>query len=154
MKQVKVAITDETKAYLDEQARAHDRNFSEEVRARVEQSQVDDIFDATTKELARDIMQIARMTTLKLESGKYARPAINWQNDARLFEALKVSVECWLTGLTNQLDLKSHTSTENVDPVTLGRANAAAYAHLKPMLIKHRPMGRENIMLGDKGDKP
>jgi hypothetical protein len=153
MKQVKVAITDETKAYLDEQARAHDRNFSEEVRARVEQSQVDDIFDAATKELARDIMQIARMTTLRLESGKHARPAINWQNDSRLFESLKFAVESWLAGLAEGLDLKSHTSV-NLDPATFGRANAAAYAHLKPMLIKHRPMGRENIMLGDKGDKP
>jgi hypothetical protein len=152
MKQVKVAITDETKAFLDERARAHDRNFSEEVRARLEQSQVDDIFDAATKELARDIMQIARMTTLRLETGKYASPAINWQNDARLFEGLKVSVESWLTGLAERLDLKSHTSTENVDPVTFGKAKADAYAHLKPMLIKHRPMGRENIMLGDKGD--
>jgi hypothetical protein len=154
MKQVKVAITDETKAYLDEQARAHDRNFSEEVRARLEQSQVDDMFDAATKELARDIMQIAWLTTLRRESGRYARPAVDWQHDTRLFEALKVGVESWLTGLADRLDLKSHTSTENVDPVTLGKSNAAAYAHLKPMLIKHRPMGRENIMLGDKGDKP
>jgi hypothetical protein len=140
MKQIKVAITDETKAYLDDEARKNGRNFSEEVRVRMEQSQVDDIFDAATKELGRDIMQIARMTTAALETGKFARPAINWQNDSRLFEALKVAVESWLTGLEGKLDLKSLTD-ETLHPVTFGRATAEGYAHLKPMLIKHTPGG-------------
>jgi predicted phage gp36 major capsid-like protein len=140
MKQIKVAITDETKAYLDEQAQKNGRNLSEEVRVRMEQSQVDDIFDAATKELGHDIMHLARMMTQRLETGKWARPAINWQNDSRLFEALKVGVESWLTRLAAQLDLKSLTN-EALDPVTFGRATADAYAHLKPMLIKHTPGG-------------
>jgi hypothetical protein len=77
------------------------------------------------KELGRDVMQIARMTTPRLETGKFARPPVDWQNNRRLFQALKIAIDRWLTGLEEQLDLKSLTD-EALDPATFGRAVADA----------------------------
>jgi predicted phage gp36 major capsid-like protein len=139
MKQIKVAITDETKAYLDEQARKNRRNLSEEVRVRMEQSQVDDRFDAATKELAKDIMWLAHMVT---EGSKWALPeGATWATDERLFQALKVSVDAWMTDLAGRLNLQRLSESAQLDPVTLGKSNARGYAEIKPMLIKHTPGG-------------
>jgi hypothetical protein len=135
MKQIKVAITDETKAYLDEQARKNRRNLSEEVRVRMEQSQVDDRFDAATKEFGRDMMWLAH-------GAKWAPlpDGVTWATDEVLFQALKVSVDGWMTGLASRLNLQP-LSKGQFDPVTLGKSNARGYAEIKPMLIKHTPGG-------------
>jgi hypothetical protein len=139
MKQIKVAITDETKAYLDEQAQKNGRNLSEEVRVRMEQSQVDDRFDAVTKELAKDIMWLAHLVT---EGFKRSLPeGATWATDERLFEVLKVAIDTWMTDLADRLDLQSLSEGARLDAVTLGKSNARSYAHLKPMLIKHTPGG-------------
>jgi hypothetical protein len=135
MKQIKVALTDETKAYLDEQARKNRRNLSEEVRVRMEQSQVDDRFDAATKEFGRDMMWL-------VHGAKWAPlpDGVTWATDEALFQALKVSVDEWMTGLAGRLNLQP-LSKGQFDPVTLGKSNARGYADIKPMLIKHTPGG-------------
>src|SRR5258708_40157061 len=61
MKQVNVALPDEIRGYLEEIAAKNGRKLSEEVRARLDQSVVDDRFDATTKELGRDVMWLAEL---------------------------------------------------------------------------------------------
>jgi hypothetical protein len=135
MKQIKVALADETKAYLDEQARKNRRNLSEEVRVRMEQSQVDDRFDAATKEFGRDMMWLVHGAKWEpLPDG------VTWATDEGLFQALKVSVDEWMTGLAGRLNLQP-LSKGQFDPVTLGKSNARGYADIKPMLIKHTPGG-------------
>jgi hypothetical protein len=135
MKQIKVALTDETKAYLDEQAQKNRRNLSEEVRVRMEQSQVDDRFDAAAKEFGRDMMWLAH-------GAKWAPlpDGVTWATDEGLFQALKVSVDEWMTVLAARLNLQP-LSKGQFDPVTLGKSNARGYAEIKPMLIKHTPGG-------------
>jgi hypothetical protein len=135
MKQIKVALTDETKAYLDEQAQKNRRNLSEEVRVRMEQSQVDDRFDAATKEFGRDMMWL-------VHGAKWASlpDGATWATDEGLFQALKVSVDEWMTDLAGRLNLQP-LSKGQFDPVTLGKSNARGYADIKPMLIKHTPGG-------------
>jgi hypothetical protein len=135
MKQIKVALTDETKAYLDEQAQKNRRNLSEEVRVRIEQSQVDDRFDAATKEFGRDMMWLAHMAKWPLPGGA------TWATQERLFQALKVSVDEWMTNLAGHLSLQPLPEGVQLDPVTLGKSNARSYAEIKPMLIKHTPGG-------------
>jgi hypothetical protein len=135
MKQIKVALTDETKAYLDEQAQKNRRNLSEEVRVRMEQSQVDDRFDAATKEFGRDMMWL--MHGAKWEP---LADGVTWATDEGLFQALKASVDEWMTGLAGRLNLQP-LSKGQFDPVTLGKSNARGYADIKPMLIKHTPGG-------------
>jgi hypothetical protein len=135
MKQIKVALTDETKAYLDEQAQKNRRNLSEEVRVRMEQSQVDDRFDAATKEFGRDMMWL-------VHGAKWAPlpDGVTWTTDEGLFQALKVSIDEWMTDLAGRLNLQP-LSKGQFDPVTLGKSNAHGYAEIKPLLIKHTPGG-------------
>jgi predicted phage gp36 major capsid-like protein len=139
MKQVNVALPDEIRGYLEEIAAKNGRKLSEEVRARLDQSVVDDRFDAVTKELAKDIMWLAHMVT---EGSKWALPdGATWATDERLFQALKVSVDAWMTDLAGRLNLQRLSEGAQLDPVTLGKSNARGYAEIKPMLIKHRPGG-------------
>jgi predicted phage gp36 major capsid-like protein len=139
MKQVNVALPDEIRGYLEEISAKNGRKLSEEVRARLDQSVVDDRFDATTKELGRDIMWLAHMV---VEGSKWALPeGTTWATDKRLFEALKVAMDAWMTDLAGRLDLQSLSEGAQIDPVTLGKSNARGYAEIKPMLIKHRPGG-------------
>jgi hypothetical protein len=138
MKQIKVAITDETKAYLDEQAQKNGRNLSEEVRVRLDQSEVDDRFDAATKEFGRDMMWLA-----KLLEGNTADDTFT--TDRRRLEALKKAVGYWLDDRGSRLTLES---TSKIDPESWGKAIAHAYAQLKPLLIMHRP-GGDNLPTTD-----
>lgn len=136
MKQIKVGLPDTTRDYLEERARLNGRNLSEEVRARVDQSVVDDRFDATTQELGRDIMRLAQMSAegIKWDAGG------SWLEDLKHLQALKVAIDAWLDNVAATLNLKPNDQSK-FDPVTLGKSTASAYAHLKPMLIKHRPGG-------------
>jgi hypothetical protein len=139
MRQVNVALPDEIRGYLEDISTKNGRKLSEEVRARLDQSVVDDRFDATTKELGRDIMWLAHLVT---EGSKWALPeGTTWVTDKRLFEALKVAIDTWMTDLAGHLDLQSPSEGAQLDPMTLGKSNARGYADLKPMLIKHRPGG-------------
>jgi hypothetical protein len=139
MKQIKVALTDETKAYLDEEAQKNRRNLSEEVRVRIEQSQVDDRFDSATKEFGRDMMWLAHLIT---EGSKWALPeGATWATDELLFKTLKVSVDERMTELAGRLNLRPLSDGAQLDPVTLGKSIARGYADIKPMLIKHTPGG-------------
>lgn len=139
MKQIKVAIADETKAYLDDEARRNGRNLSEEVRVRIERSQLEDRFDAPTRELARDLMWLAHMIS---EGSKWALPeGATWSRDRRLFQAYRVAVDVWLSDLARRLDLQPMSEQVQLDPVTLGKSTAHGYAEIKPMLIKNRPGG-------------
>jgi hypothetical protein len=136
MKQLKVGLPDSSREYLEDFARLNGRSVSEEARARIDQSIVDDRFDVNTKELGRDIMQLARMIT---EGSKWALPKeTTWATDKRLFEALKVSIDAWMSALASRLDLSEGAQ---LDPITLGQSNAHAYAEIKPLLLKHRPGG-------------
>jgi hypothetical protein len=138
MKQIKVAITDETKVYLDEQAHKNRRNLSEEVRVRMEQSQVDDRFDAATKEFGRDMMWLAHQAKWALPD---AATWATWATHERLLEALKVAIDVWMTDLAGRPDLQPLPEGVQLDPVTLGKSIARGYAEIKPMLIKHTPGG-------------
>jgi hypothetical protein len=142
MKQIKVGLPDTTREYLEERARANERNLSEEVRARVDQSVVDDRFDKAAQELGRDIMRLAQMSAegIKWDAGG------SWQDDLKHLQALKVAIDAWLDTVALAMDLKPNERSK-FDPVTLGKSIASSYAHLKPMLIKHRP-GGDNM--GDK----
>lgn len=137
MKQIKVAITDETKAYLDEQARKNGRNLSEEVRVRMEQSQVDDRFDALTKELGRDTMWLAHNVAQGAQ-------ATSWMSNRHLIERVKISLDTWMSDLALRLGQPELSEEEKRDAQRLGEFNARSYAEIKPMLIKHRP-GGDNV---------
>ena len=117
MKQIKVAITDETKAYLDDEARRNGRNLSEEVRVRIEQSQVDDRFDALTKELGRDVMWLAHQVARGAQAAS------------------------WMSDLARQRNFPQITESARQEVEKLVAANARGYAEIKPLLIKHRPGG-------------
>jgi hypothetical protein len=140
MKQVNVALPDETRGYLEEIAAKNGRKLSEEVRARLDQSVVDDRFDAVTKEFAKDIMWLAHLVT---EGSKRSLPeGATWATDERIFQALKVSVETWMTDLAGCLNLQPLSEGAiSWDPVTLGKSTARSYAEIKPRLIKHTPGG-------------
>jgi hypothetical protein len=139
MKQVNVALRDEIRGYLDEMSTKNARKLSEEIRARLDQSVVDDRFDAATKEFGRDMMWLARSIT---EGSKWALPeGATWATDELLFQALKVSVDAWMTDLEGRLNLQPLSEGAQLDPVTLGKSTARGYADIKPMLIKHRPGG-------------
>jgi hypothetical protein len=135
MKQVNVALPDETRGYLEETAAKNGRKLSEEVRARLDQSVVDDRFDAATKEFGRDMMWL-------VHGAKWAPlpDGVTWTTDEGLFQALKASVDEWMADLAGRLNLQP-LSKGQFDPVTLGKSNARGYAAIKPMLIKHRPGG-------------
>jgi hypothetical protein len=136
MKQIKVGLPDSTRDYLDERARSNERSLSEEVRARVDQSVVDDRFDKAAQELGRDVMRLAQMSAegIKWDAGG------SWQEDLKHLQALKVAIDAWLDNVALTLNLKPNDRSK-FDPVTLGKSIASAYAHLKPMLIKHTPGG-------------
>src|SRR5258708_37741824 len=105
MKQVNVALPDEIRGYLEEIAAKNGRKLSEEVRARLDQSVVDDRFDATTKELGRDIMWLAHMVG---EGSKWPLPeGTTWATRKQLFEALKAAMDAWMTDLPGRLDLQT-----------------------------------------------
>jgi hypothetical protein len=127
MKQIKVAISDETKAYLDEVARNNGRNLSKEVRVRLDQSIVDSKFDAATNDFARDVMWLARLVSTD---------AASWSTDKNRFEAFRIAIDAWLTDLAGRLELQRQT---NVDPESLGKAIAHAYGQMG--LLKHKPGG-------------
>jgi predicted phage gp36 major capsid-like protein len=136
MKQVNVALRDEIRGYLEEVSAKNGRKLSEEVRVRIEQSQVDDRFDAATKEFGRDMMWLAHLA-------KWAAlpDGATWATNEGLFQALKVSVDEWMTDLAGRLNLQPLSEGAQLDPVTLGKSNARGYAEIKPMLIKHTPGG-------------
>jgi hypothetical protein len=139
MQQIKVALPDEIRGYLEDISEKNGRNLSEEVRARLDRSVLDDRFDPPTKELGRDLMWIAHMVT---EGSKWALPeGATWSHDQRLFQALRVAVDAWLSDLAGHLNLQPLSEEAQLDPVLLGKSTAAGYAHLKPMLIKNRPGG-------------
>jgi hypothetical protein len=136
MKQIKVGLPDTTRDYLEEQAEANGRSLSEEARARLDQSVVDDRYDKHTRELGRDVMRLAQMNA---QSTKWDEFGSSWWEDLKHLEALKVAVDAWLEIVAHELQLKP--SGSKFDPVTLGKSTASAFAHLKPFLIKHRPGG-------------
>jgi Arc-like DNA binding domain len=136
MKQIKVGLPDTTREYLEERARSNERSLSEEVRARIDQSVVDDRFDKAAQELGRDVMRLAQMSAegIKWDTGG------SWQEDLKHLQALKVAIDAWLDHVALTLNLKPNDRSK-FDPVTLGKSIASSYVHLKPMLIKHRPGG-------------
>jgi hypothetical protein len=136
MKQIKVAISDETKAYLDEVARNNGRNLSKEVRVRLDQSIVDSKFDAPTNDFARDVMWLARLVSTDEAS---------WSTDQNRFEAFRIAIDAWLTDMAGRLELQKQTK---VDPESLGKAIAHAYGQMG--LLKHKP-GGDNM--GDDDDE-
>jgi len=142
MKQVNVALRDETRGYLDEMSAKNGRTLSEEIRVRLDRSIIEDRFDAQTKEFGRDLMWVAYLVA---EGSKWALPeGADWHSDQCLFKALRVAVDAWLADLAGGLNLRPLSDEAQLNPVTLGKATANQYAHLKPMLIKNRP-GGDNI---------
>lgn len=137
MKQIKVGLPDNTRGYLEERAQTNGRSLSEEVRARVDQSLVDDRYDKETQELGRDIMRLAQMNA---GSTQWNAPGGSWRNDIKHFTALRVAVDAWFDNLARNLNLKDDPRSK-FDPDTLGKSTAHAYADMKPMLIKRRPGG-------------
>lgn len=142
MQQITVALPDGTRTYLDEIAAKNGRKLSEEVRARLDQSVVDDRFDAPTKELGRDLMTIAGL----LRSGRHfidgiEVPEARWDLDEELFASLEVAVEKWLKHVRARLKLRAASAGYEQRAVSRGEAVAQSYINLKPMLIKHRPGG-------------
>jgi hypothetical protein len=137
MKQIKVGLPDATRDYLEERAQSNGRSLSEEVRARIDQSVIDDRYDKYTQELGRDIMRLAHMNA---ESTKWDESGSSWSKDLKQLEALRVAVDAWLAIVASELNLKPSEGSK-FDPTTLGKSTASAYAHLKPMLIKHRRGG-------------
>ncbi|MET4240726.1 hypothetical protein ABIB07_003953 [Bradyrhizobium sp. RT10b] len=136
MKQVNVALPDTTRTYLEEIAAKNGRKLSEEVRARLDQSVVDDRFDAATQELGRDVMWLARLASRNSNA-----PAAEWKRDRVLFDAFRRAVDDWLGLLSTEFEFQHLSEATDLDAVTLGRSITNAYADMKPMLIKHRPGG-------------
>lgn len=136
MKQVNVALPDVTRGYLEEIAAKNGRKLSEEVRARLDQSVVDDRFDAATQELGRDVMWLAR-----LASKNSLASTSEWKRDPVLFKAFRQAVDRWFGQLAANLEFHQLSDANDLDPATLGKSIANAYADIKPMLIKHRPGG-------------
>ena len=133
MQQIKVALRDQIRGYLDEVAAKNGRNLSEEVRARLDQSVVDDKFDATTKELGRDVMWLAH----NVAQGAQA----SWMSDRQLIEHVRDSLDVWMSDLARRLGLPELSEEAKREARRLGEFNARSYAEIKPLLIKHRPGG-------------
>jgi TraY domain-containing protein len=129
MSQMKVAVSDQTKAYLEEQAQKNGRNLSKEVRVRLDQSAVDGMFDAATNDFARDVMWLAKMVSTD---------GATWCTDEKRFQALRVAIDKRLTFLADRLDLKP-LSKIAIDPESFGTAIAQAYEQMG--LLKHKPGG-------------
>ena len=143
MKQIKVAIREETKAHLENEGRKLGRNLSKEVRVRLDQTIVDDRFDDVTKELARDAMWLAYNVAQGAQ-------AASWMSDRQLIERVRASLDVWMADLSRRADGPELSDVEMQEARRLGEFNARSYAEIKPMLIKHRP-GGDNM--GDDDDE-
>ena len=143
MKQIKVAIREETKAHLENEGRKLGRNLSKEVRVRLDQTIVDDKFDDVTKELARDAMWLAYNVAQGAQ-------AASWMSDRQLIERVRASLDVWMADLSRRADGPELSDVEMQEARRLGEFNARSYAEIKPMLIKHRP-GGDNM--GDDDDE-
>jgi hypothetical protein len=137
MKQIKVAIREETKAHLEDEGRKLGRNLSKEVRVRLDQTIVDDRFDNATKELARDAMWLAYNVARGAQ-------AASWTGDRQLIERVRASLDVWMADLSSRVAGPELSEVELQEARRLGTFNARSYAEIKPMLIKHRP-GGDNI---------
>jgi len=134
MRQVNVALPGEIRGYLEDISTKNGRKLSEEVRARLDQSVVDDRFDATTKELGRDIMWLAHTVAQGAQ-------AASWMSDRQLIERVRASLDVWMADLARRQPGPELSDIELQEARRLGEFNARAYAEIKPMLIKHRPGG-------------
>ena len=132
MKQIKVGLPDDTREYLEGFARINGRSLSEEARARIDQTKHDDPFDRATQDLGRDVMWLAHMIK---DSARWTSREASWTDDPRLFEALKVAVETWLSEFKGPLEPQAVEGPQ-IDPVTLGKATVANYSRLKKTMQK------------------
>ena len=107
--------------------------MSEEARARIDQSCKDDVFDAITQELGRDIMGLARMAG---DNARWTNLEPSWWDHASVFGALRAAVEAWLADLEQKLEFRSEEGAK-IDPATLGNATAIQYAQLKKTMAKY-----------------
>jgi hypothetical protein len=78
----------------------HDRlrqspiGLSEEIRRRVNRTFIEDQFDAQTRELADDIMELARLVQVQIASTPGSQPP--WHANPGAYQALTVAMATWM----------------------------------------------------------
>jgi hypothetical protein len=151
-KQMPIGIDPVSRAELESAASTAGRSVAEEVRRRLAKSFLDERYNATTRELADDVMwmadEIDRLSnSASVEIWSTRRPRlVSWADNPNAHAAFAAALRTWLEIIGPKPSVGASALFGPGDPETLGRAVAQGYRRLKAELMKSYE--------GSKKDKP
>jgi plasmid stability protein len=147
-RQFAVALPPDIRDRLQIEAAAAGHSLAEEIRRRLNRTFYEDSFDARTRELAADLVQIAEAIARE--------KTFSWYSHEKANDTLAAAFTTWLDGLKPKREGTTPGASDLLwgddDPATLGRSIARHWRRVKTEIERSNREILDNVAKS-KGDK-